>query len=269
MSITVDGTSDLTAESSETKAEVGAPSAAPQQRRPPTRLVSLVRWTQHVAKGVDQWSHGYVPFLLWLALLFGGIWFPATGFLNHIFGAGAMPNTVFTPANVPGASVGLGGALCVLPFCLLFWTWTNLAFLCVMASAMGEVNRWENRRHRNVRRAARPDFHASSNGSGTRDDPPDYRMACTRAFFVYLFTLLNELAVVGSLTPPSDGEFVQSGYTRIAVLSSLLCFIASYRPSFYESMVSKFGTSQDSRQHEDKEPPHSEAPLSSIHSKPR
>ncbi|MEZ6061696.1 MAG: hypothetical protein R3C19_15215 [Planctomycetaceae bacterium] len=267
MSITVDGTSDLTSDSSDATAEIVESSPRPQQRRPPTRLVSLVRWTQHVAKGIDQWSHGYVPFLLWLALLFGGIWFPATGFLNHIFGAGEMPNTVFTPHAKPGASVGLAGAVCVIPFCLLFWTWTNLAFLCVMASSMGEVNRWENRRHKELRRAARPEVHVSGNGSTA--ELPDYRMACTRAFFVYLFTLLNELAVVGSLTPPSGGEFVQSGYTRIAVLSSLLCFIASYRPSFYESMVSKFGTSQDTRQHSDRDSAHTESALSSIHSKPR
>lgn len=229
----------------------------------------------------DKRSHGYVPFFLWILLLFGGIWYPAYPFLEHVFNDNDAPQSVvfgsqqtpkqltsnpaarskrtepvvvqrdgenftYTLATTPTAPpqdeatnqnpedtnkskkpapLSPWVVWIHMPFALVFWTWTNLALLCVMASAMGEVNRFEETR----------------SDSGTEQNP-DYRTACTRAFFVYLFVLLNELAVAGKL--PSSAE-VSGTYSRIAVLASLFCFVASYRPDFFKGLIGKFASQNE------------------------
>lgn len=195
----------------------------------------LFRWMHKTNKS----SHGYVPLFLWLALLFGGIWFPAGPVLRHVFENGDAPVGILfdtvgpaaessdnsTPSETvkgddgksqpaPKKQMPFYLAVVYVPTSFFFWSWSNIALLCVMAAAMGEVNR-----------------HAEENRGGN----PDYRSACTRAFFVYLFVLLNEIAIVGTLTPQSQ---LQGGYSRIAILASLFAFVASYRPTFYQGMIS-------------------------------
>lgn len=128
------------------------------------------------------------------------------------------PKTKDAASAPPKTRMTLKAAIILLFVCPLFWSWSNIALLCLMSSGMGEMNR-----------AAEE----TANGNKTS---PDYRSACTRAFFVYLFVLLNELAMVGKLKT-DDG-----GYARIAVLASLVAFVASYRPSFYQGLISKVST---------------------------
>lgn len=205
------------------------PAAVSEDETPADESPGFTAWIFSVLKRADLRSYGYIPFALWLMLLFGGIWFPATGFLKFVFEGEPLPDTEFFGPEMKKGQFGPLNSLITLPFCLLFWAWTNLAFLCLMASAMGEVSRWKR-----------------DTADVSDDDPefngPDYRAACTRAFFVYLFTLLNEVTVAGSLT--MAGAHGQSTYTRIAILSSLFCFVASYRPDFFDGLVNRFGAGQ-------------------------
>lgn len=213
---------------------------------------NVLRWAAHFFMRTDRDTHGYVPFLLWIMLLFGGYWFPATPFLDHVFNDARAPiNTMFgtasvhdgmkTPANgsggdsgttTPSASriaVGPLHTILFLPVSLVFWSWTNLALLCVMASSMGEVNR--------TAEEARDKEKAGAGGKLE----PDYRTACTRAFFVYLFVLMNEIAVAGTLSADGGGD----SYKRVAILASATCFLASYRPEFFRGLIGKFAAKDD------------------------
>lgn len=219
----------------------------------PKKVGTVRRLGQFVLSGfrrVDEATHGYVPLFCWLVLLFGGIWFPATPILEHVFEDAETPRGLLfgtsrqvkgevnaVASSTPTATeatetqakkvtriqhlVPSTAAMLLIP-CLFFWSWTNIGLLCVMASAMGEVNRC----------AENP------------DDRPNFRSSCTRAFFVYLFVLLNELAVAGSLTA---GIEIQGTYTRVAILASLFSFVSSYRPTFYAGLVMRFSTSEDGR----------------------
>jgi len=232
-------------------------------RRPLTRMLKS---TFRFFTRTDRETHGYVPFLLWITLLFGGFWFPATPFLDHVFNDAAAPiNNMFgttsqrdeleialaarptakpptasadgrkaEPLTLPGRRIRIGpGATAIfLPVALVFWSWTNLALLCVMASAMGEVNRTAE----NVRAKQ------TNPGTGTGGYPdPDYRTACTRAFFVYLFVLMNEIAIAGTLSSSGAGD----SYKRVAILASATCFLASYRPEFFRGLIGKFAAKQE------------------------
>lgn len=227
--------------------------------------------------GLDVSSHGFIPFLLWLFLFFGGIWFPATGFLKAIFEGKPLPVTYWTPEATPKAATGTSAKPTETPAslpetastapdtsgskaetevppnsqpsngsadskaatlsawllfpclvaCCLFWSWTNLALLCVMASSMGEVNRTRLRRS----------LQEKIDGIDPR---PDFRLACTRAFVVYLITIVNGITFGGSLMPSMESG--QSDYTRIAVLACIASFLASYRPEFFEALLQKFSS---------------------------
>ena len=187
---------------------------------------AVVRTCSVFVRRLDVTSHGFVPLFMWVVLLFGGIWFPSTTILNHVFNDEEPPVglltgnskyvTLASDAELKVKPISLYVAVLLLPFCLLFWASTNICLLCIMASAMGEMNRCEE-----------------------TGETPNYRTACTRAFFVFLFVLLNELAVAGSLTEGFSGP---GSYTRIAVLASLFSFVASFRPSFYSGLISKFSS---------------------------
>jgi hypothetical protein len=226
---------------------------------------------------LDVSSHGFIPFLLWLFLFFGGIWFPATGFLRAIFEGQPLPVTYWTPDNTPKTETATPAKPAVTPAnstivtsaapdaagskeeagaqpqsplasgsedskavtlnawlllpcliaCCLFWSWTNLALLCVMASSMGEVNRTRLRRS----------LQEKIDGIDPR---PDFRLACTRAFVVYLITIVNGITFGGSLMPSMESG--QNDYTRIAVLACIASFLASYRPEFFEALLHKFSS---------------------------
>ena len=304
----------------------------------PTLRQRLAETLFRIPHRLNQSSAGYVPFVLWLLLLFGGIWFPAETVLNHVINdmdapVGVLFGTVAEEPSTKAAQAGtdtdppatgsdlvaassddksaptmgptsddtsvdevaaagaltkrpgesadsktnqeqavaesndnpapkseeamaargtdaaarsdaiaekstqnteakkedaasappkirmtLKAAVILLVVCPLFWSWSNIALLCLMSSGMGEMNR------------------AAEGTAVGNKTSPDYRSACTRAFFVYLFVLLNELAMVGKLQT-DDG-----GYARIAVLASLVAFVASYRPSFYQGLISKVST---------------------------
>jgi len=175
---------------------------------------------------IDLSSHGYVPFLLWLCLFFGGIWFPATTLLKYYFEGGPAPQTVLVPVMPVTGIVSFFYNLFCLVACVLFWSWTNLALLCVMSSTMGEINRTRANRTRSdtTEEAARP----------------EYRIACTRAFVVYLMALVNGITFGGSLVTPGAGSDIQGTYIRVAVMACIASFIASYRPEFFDSLLSRF-----------------------------
>jgi len=146
-----------------------------------------------------------------MALFFGGVWYPATTVLTAIFGNESYP------AGLPMS--GDEWKLLHFTACIFFWTWTNIAGLCLMSSILGEICRG---------------WLADDEGKHT----PNLRIACTRGFFVYLVVLLNDIAVVGNLS--SSITDTQGIYIRMAVISSVFCFIASYRPQFFEGLIGRF-----------------------------
>jgi hypothetical protein len=183
---------------------------------------------------VDLSSHGYIPFLLWLCLFFGGIWFPATTLLKYYFEGGPAPQTVLVPVMPVTGIVSFFYTIFCLGACVLFWSWTNLALLCVMSSTMGEINRTRASRRQGI--------------SPEDAAPPEYRIACTRAFVVYLLALVNGITFGGSLVTPGAGSDIQGTYIRVAVMACIASFIASYRPEFFDSLLSRFAATGEQQE---------------------
>jgi hypothetical protein len=205
-----------------------------ERRHPNVVLRRPVHAAVNVLYQVDLSSHGYVPLLLWLALFFGGIWFPATSFLRHYFEGGNAPNVILLPVLEVTGIGSLFHNLGCLGACMLFWSWTNLALLCVMSSTMGEINRTRaGRRFSEV-----PEMQTI----------PEYRIACTRAFVVYLIALVNGITFSGTLVSPGEASHVQGTYIRVAILASITSFLVSYRPEFFDRLLNRFSATGEQQE---------------------
>ncbi len=93
---------------------------------------------------------------------------------------------------------------------LLTWTWTNLLFLCLLASLTGEL---------------------------ARDSNPNPCGALARAFFVFLLAISGQVLFIGEVQFHLKS---QEDYFRIAGAVSLLSYAAGYNPRIFLNLLRRF-----------------------------
>jgi len=96
---------------------------------------------------------------------------------------------------------------------ILTWTWSNVAFLAILASLIGEYGR------------------VASSRSATLN----YRGATARGFFVFLAALGSQLVVTGNIPTQEP----QGAYFRIAGFVALSGFMAGYSPRYFRGLLEK------------------------------
>lgn len=115
---------------------------------------------------------------------------------------------------------------------IISWTWTNTLLLGFFASLVGEYGRSAlTKEHRN----------------------PNFRAAIVRSFVIFLIAASGQLVLIGSLTLPGGAEdpvnVSQPRYFRIALAISLICFLVSFSPGVFDTILKKIkdfsGNSQD------------------------
>lgn len=151
--------------------------------------------------------------LLWIGLFVLGSAVPSDNLLRHVLNE-------THPFHIRGINL----------FGFIFtWTWSNILWLCCLASLVGEY------------------------GRGTMapvSAPPHPTAALVRGFFIFLAMATGQLVIVGTISlPPSlienaglapDPSVVSPGqYFRIATFCSFLSFFVGFKPSVFTSFLSR------------------------------
>ncbi|MCR9201965.1 MAG: hypothetical protein NXI04_25265 [Planctomycetaceae bacterium] len=107
---------------------------------------------------------------------------------------------------------------------VLCWTWTNLLMLCVASASLGGIARsWDS-----------PD----STYSKLHFD------ALTTGFVIFMLFLFEESLTNGNVINGGQPADAQAKYLRLVIVTSLLSFVASYRPEFHKRLLAGFAAGQ-------------------------
>jgi hypothetical protein len=180
---------------------------------------------------------GIACILLWL-------WFFSLGFTYTSYALPPDPGKATTAGAVAGSSwsdlPGWAGEIFLFT---MIWRWTNVLYLTIFASIVGEVGKWANSR--------------TSRGKRQR---PSYEGAIVRGFYVFLLALTGQVIIAGGaepdrasqttatiaangtkLPPQSSVSYVdESRYFRLAGAASLLGFMGSCFPGFFRKLLDRY-----------------------------
>jgi len=189
------------------------------------------------------WDWSWVmPTLIGAICVLVWLWFFTTGYLHATY---LLPFDTAKSSTLDEASSSItkdfsGWVLSVLLFSLM-WRWTNLLFLAVCASLVGEVGRW-----------------AANRSNRSRRPRPLYEGAFVRGFYVFLLTLTGQVIIAGGAEPDRsvqaaavqpDGKMPpqsavtyvdESRYFRLAGATSLLAFMGSFFPGFFRKLIDRY-----------------------------
>ena len=156
---------------------------------------------------------------VWVALLAAvslGVWmtlFVCGTFVNASELIAAALNSGLTGQGVWSFTAGV-----------LCWTWTNLLMLCVASASLGGIARsWDS-----------PD----STYSKLHFD------ALTTGFVIFMLFLFEESLTNGNVINGGQPAEAQAKYLRLVIVTSLLSFVASYRPEFHKRLLAGFAAGQ-------------------------
>jgi hypothetical protein len=161
--------------------------------------------------------------ILWLSSLIG-VW-------TVVFVTGCFVNTFPVQDRIQDADYRAGDYFQFVYdwfLMIFFWTWSNLVFICCLASIVGEYGR------------------AATSTNGVK---VNYRAAIIRGFFVYLLMLTGQLVVSGSFEAPAGvGQPARDNlvsldtahFFRLTAFASLVSFMIGYNPQLFSLLISKF-----------------------------
>ncbi len=161
---------------------------------------------------------GITVLTVWLLLFLGGI----------LIDTGPFRETLQSPGELASTEIASNGMVV-----LLFYTVTNIAILCCLASVMGAIGR---RARLGVDHRPEP----------LQDNVNPYISALFRGFFIYLSLVSGLLVLTES---PFEAPSWQT-YLRLAGSLSLFGFVASYNPAIFGGLMFKANSLLDSNGHQ-------------------
>jgi|KBSSwiStaDraftv2_1062776.scaffolds.fasta_scaffold128843_2 hypothetical protein len=208
--------------------ETPTPPAHPQHRT----TLGLARKFYRPRLGVLESVSAFVVFALWLCIFAGGILVDTEPYRVAISSGGAdllrnepMKGTPGFSASAP--AMPSAQALHAAPGKVTSWTVVllcflplNLVWVCAAASALGAFGN-------------RANLGSDQRDTRSRDDSNPYLSAVLRGFFAYLFMTSGLLLLDDApFSHPSPGQYI-----RLAGFLSLLCFVVSYQPRLFNTLI--------------------------------
>lgn len=149
-----------------------------------------------------------VVFLAWCGLLLAGLLVPTAEYRE----------VLSTPSEAPFHQLV---SYSVIVF--LCYTITNVPLLCCLAAVLGAIG-------------GRARIEVEARRRGEVDHVNPYASAVLRAFFVYLVVLSGTMV---SIENPVENfvQATQEQYVRLAVMLSMIGFLAGYNPGFFSKVL--------------------------------
>jgi hypothetical protein len=183
------------------------------------------------ALGIIECGAAFLVLLLWVGIFAGGILVDTEPYRIAISSSGAAllkdvppatgaaaPASAATPeSRTPVALPGQTRSWIVVMLCFLP---LNLVWVCAASSALGAFG---NRANLGTDQAAKR----------SRDNTNPYVSAILRGFFAYLFLTSGLLLLDDApFSHPGPGQYI-----RLAGFLSLLCFVVSYQPRLFNTLI--------------------------------
>ena len=207
--------------------ETPTPPAHPHHRT----TLGFARKSYRPRLGVVESAAAFLVFALWLCIFAGGILVDTEPYRVAISSGGADLLRSEPTKGIPGAPtsapVATAAALGQAPGRVTSWTVVllcflplNLVWVCAASSALGAFGN-------------RANLGSDQRDKRSRDDSNPYLSAVLRGFFAYLFMTSGLLLLDDApFSHPSPGQYI-----RLAGFLSLLCFVVSYQPRLFNTLI--------------------------------
>jgi hypothetical protein len=209
--------------------EASTPPAHPNHRS----TLGLGKKISRPRLGVLESVAAFLVFGLWLCIFAGGILVDTEPYRVSISSGGAAKLrtepadgtaglSASAPVTAPSsqAAVAAPGKITSWAVVLLCFLPLNLVWVCAASSALGAFGN-------------RANLGSDQHEKRSRDDSNPYLSAVLRGFFAYLFLTSGLLLLDDApFSHPAPGQYI-----RLAGFLSLLCFVVSYQPRLFNTLI--------------------------------